>query len=82
MPVTIYTTEYCPYCTRAKELLKRRGIAFEEVRFERDDDEKREALYQRSHMKTVPQIFNGDKLVGGYTELAALDAKDQLSSLK
>lgn len=80
--VTVYTMEFCPYCVRAKELLKRRGISFREVLVSMDDDEQWRALEKRSGMKTMPQIFHGEELVGGYTDLAALDQKDQLSSLK
>jgi len=80
--VTVYTSESCPYCTRAKELLKQRGVAFSEVKIGWDDDAQWDALFARSKMKTVPQIFNGDALVGGFSELSDLDKKDQLVSLK
>jgi glutaredoxin 3 len=80
--ITVYTSESCPYCVRAKALLKEREIPFTEVKIGWDDDAQWDALYQKSKMKTVPQIFNGDTLVGGYTELAAIDQKDQLQSLK
>jgi glutaredoxin 3 len=80
--VTVYTMEYCPYCLQAKALLKRRGIPFEEILVPDDDDAQWEALRQRSGMRTMPQIFHGDRLVGGYLELSALDARDQLASLK
>ncbi|NDD92176.1 glutaredoxin [bacterium] len=80
--VVVYTMNYCPYCERAKALLQRKGIAFEEVRVPEEDDAAWEALEKRSGMKTMPQIFAGDALIGGYTELAALDAKDGLQSLR
>jgi glutaredoxin 3 len=80
--ITVYTAENCPYCIKAKNLLKDRGIAFSEVLIGWDDDAQWDALFVKSKMKTVPQIFNGDALIGGYTELAALDQKDQLGSLK
>ncbi|MGK5084340.1 glutaredoxin domain-containing protein [Bdellovibrionota bacterium FG-1] len=80
--VTVYTTTYCPFCVRAKDLLKRRGIAFEEILLNEDDDQVWDDLYARSQMKTVPQIFVNDKILGGFTELAAQDEKDQLASLK
>jgi glutaredoxin 3 len=79
--VTVYTLDYCPYCERAKALLKQRGIPFEEVRVAEDDDAKWAELYKRSGMRTMPQIFSGEKLIGGYTELAEQDRKDQLKSL-
>ncbi len=79
--VTIYTMKYCPYCVRAKELLKSRGVQFTETMVAEDDDAQWEELHRRSGMKTMPQIFHGERLIGGYTELAALDQKDELRSL-
>jgi glutaredoxin 3 len=80
--VTVYTMESCPYCLRAKDLLKQRGIAFQEKLLPMDDDGAWEELEKKSGMKTMPQIFSGETLVGGYRELADLDQKDQLASLK
>ena len=80
--VTVYTTNYCPFCSRAKELLKRRGIPFEEILLREDDDKAWDDLQKRSSMQTVPQIFADDKILGGFTELAALDQKDELAFLK
>ena len=80
--VTVYTMDYCPYCERAKALLQRKSIAFEEIRLSEDDDSAWDALEKRSGMKTMPQIFADDQLIGGYTELAALDARDGLQSLR
>lgn len=79
--VTVYTSDGCPYCVRAKQLLKDRGVSYTEVKIGWDDDAQWDALYEKSKMKTVPQIFAGDTLIGGYTELAALDQKDQLKFL-
>ena len=73
---------YCAYCERAKALLKQRGISYEEIHVAEGDDAKWEELYRRSGMRTMPQIFVGDQLVGGYTDLMALDREDQLASLK
>ena len=80
--VTIYTMEFCPFCLRAKDLLKRRGVDFKEVLVPMDDDSQWEELEKRSGMKTMPQIFAGDRLIGGYVDLEALDQTDQLLSLK
>lgn len=80
--VIVYTMDYCPYCERAKSLLKQRGIAYQEVRVAMDDDAKWDELYQTSGMRTMPQIFHGERLIGGYTELAEQDQIDQLGSLK
>lgn len=70
--VTIYTTQYCGYCRRAKSLLKDKGIPFTEIDVE-EDDAKRKWLQKTTGQSTVPQIFIGDESIGGYQELAALD---------
>jgi|GEM_PF-548234 glutaredoxin 3 len=80
--VTIYTMKQCPYCVSATSLLNKRGIVFESVVVDPDDDQMWEDLYKRSGMKTVPQIFHGKKLIGGFRELDALDKVDSLASLK
>ena len=80
--VIVYTTDYCPYCVRAKDLLTKRGISFKEVQISDDDDQAWDDLYKRSQMQTVPQIFVDGKILGGFTELAAQDQKDQLKDLK
>ena len=80
--VTVYTSPSCPYCVRAKELLKRRNIPFEEVLVSWDDEAAWEAMKKRSGgMKTVPQIYVDEKLVGGFTELSALDQAGELTKL-
>lgn len=80
--VVVYTMAFCPYCERAKALLKQRGIPYQEKLVPMDDDAQWDALYQRSGMRTMPQIFAGDRLIGGYTELAELDRQDALKSLR
>lgn len=80
--VKIYTMENCPYCVRAKKLMEQRGISFQEIRVAEDDDAQWDALYLKSKMRTMPQIFLGEKVIGGYTDLAELDKKDKLESLK
>lgn len=84
MPKTIqvYTTNYCPFCTKAKALLQQRGLEYEEIKISEDDDAMWDNLYKRSKMKTVPQIYVDGVILGGYTELAELDGRDKLSSLK
>lgn len=80
--VKIYTTSSCPYCIRAKELLKRRNIPFEEIQVAWDDAATWAEMEKRSGgMKTVPQIFIGEKCVGGFTDLAGLDEKGLLEAL-
>ncbi len=80
--VTVYTMNYCPYCERAKALLKTRGVPYEEVRVADDDDAMWDSLYKKTGMRTMPQILRGEKVIGGYNDLATLDGQDQLQSLK
>lgn len=75
--VTIYTTDYCGFCTRAKQFLQRRGVQFEEVDVSGDDG-KRAELVERTGRRTVPQIFIGEEPVGGYSDLIQLDAQGEL----
>jgi glutaredoxin 3 len=79
--VEVYTTTYCPYCSRAKSLLKAKGVAFEEIDVT-DDDAMRERMVERSGgRRTVPEIFINGTIIGGYDELKRLDDSGQLDSL-
>ena len=79
--VEIYTTSYCPFCFRAKNLLKSKGIAFNEIDVT-DDDAMREKMIELSGgRRTVPEIFINGKIVGGYEELTALDARGELNAM-
>jgi len=79
--VTIYTTDSCVFCLRAKEYLRRKGVAFEEVDVT-DDDAARAELEERANgLRTVPQVFVGDVHVGGYTDLVALDREGKFQPL-
>lgn len=80
-PVRVYTMSFCPYCEAAKALLQRRGVTYSEIRVSEDDDASWDALYKKSGMKTMPQIFFGDELIGGYQELSKRDKVDGLKSL-
>ena len=75
--VKVYTTNYCPYCQRAKNLLKRKGIDFREIDLT-DNDLEREELTEKTGCMTVPMIFIGDEFVGGFDDLNALDASGEL----
>lgn len=75
--VIVYTTEFCPYCRSAKTLLKGKGIPFEEVSLENKPDELAK-LKARTGWRTVPQIFIGEELIGGFTELQALERAGKL----
>lgn len=79
--VKMYTTLVCPYCVRAKSLLKQRGVnQIEEVRVDLDPGQ-RDAMIQLTGRRTVPQIFIGDTHVGGCDDLIALDQRGGLQSL-
>lgn len=78
--VIIYTKSRCPYCVAAKNLFESKGVPFEEIYMEGRPEEY-EALKARTGMMTVPQIFVNDQLIGGYTDLAALDRAGQLDPL-
>jgi glutaredoxin 3 len=80
-PVKMYTTLVCPYCVRAKALLKQRGVeAIEEIRVDLDPAE-RERMMALTGRRTVPQIFIGSTHVGGCDDLVALDQQGQLLPL-
>lgn len=79
-PVKIYTTPSCPYCHRAKRLLQKKNVPFEEIDVA-GDDEARAALVQRTGERTVPQIFIGETHVGGSDELQALESQGKLDAL-
>ena len=78
--ITIYTTTICPYCARAKALLKRKGLTYEEINAE-DEKVRAEMIKKSGGMRTVPQIFVGDQHIGGSDELYALDQKGKLDEL-
>ena len=79
--VKMYTTQVCPYCLRAKALLKQRGVEqIEEVRVDLDPAE-RERMIELTGRRTVPQIFIGDTHVGGCDDLIALDQRGALMPL-
>ena len=78
--VELYTTPSCPFCVRAKRLLAERQIAYTEIDVS-DDDELRDDIMQRTGRRTVPQIFIDGRSIGGFEELAALDAAGELREL-
>ena len=79
--VTIYTTETCVFCLRAKDYLRSKGVSYQEVDVT-DDDRARADLVKRSNgQRSVPQIFVGDVHVGGYTDLVRLDAEGEFRPL-
>ena len=78
--VQMYATAICPYCSRARRLLERKGVDYEEIRIDRDR-EQLQIMIQRSRRTTVPQIFIGDYHVGGYDDLSALEEAGKLDAL-
>ena len=78
--IIIYTADYCPYCKAAKEFLKAKGVAYQEIDITHDQ-EKRRDIASRSGQKTVPQIFINGKSIGCYSDLKALDEKGELAPL-
>jgi glutaredoxin 3 len=79
--VKMYTTLVCPFCIRAKSLLKQRGVEqIDEIRVDLDPAE-RQAMMEKTGRRTVPQIFIGDTHVGGCDDLIALDQKGGLLPL-
>lgn len=78
--VVMYTTTICPYCNRAKHLLQRKGVEFEEIRVDHDPQQMA-LMVRRSRRHTVPQIFIDDLHVGGFDDLARLEARGELDPL-
>lgn len=79
--IQVYTKFLCPYCTRAKSLLKSKGAAFEEIDITLCGDRRSEMIVRSGGRSTVPQIFIGETHVGGSDDLAALDAAGKLDEL-
>lgn len=80
-PVEIYTTRFCPFCHRAKALLKGKGIAFTEIDLSRDWNRRAEMIERANGRMTVPQVFVGSVHVGGCDDLHALERAGKLDAL-
>ncbi len=78
--IVIYSTMICPYCVRAKHLLQRKGADFEEIRIDLDHDQMK-TMVERTRRHTVPQIFIDELHVGGFDDLARLDARGELDPM-
>lgn len=78
--VTLYTSDHCPYCLNAKALLKRKGVTYDEIDVGRSPGRLAEML-QRSKRRSVPQIFIGQRHVGGFDDLTALERGGALDAL-
>ena len=79
--VLIYTARYCPYCTSAKSLLKRKGVSFTEIDIGGNWERRDEMIETANGRVTVPQIFIGDLHIGGHDELRNLDREGKLDQL-
>jgi glutaredoxin 3 len=80
-PVTMYSTGMCPYCLQAERLLASKGVReITKVRIDLDP-ERRDEMMRRTGRRTVPQIYIGERHVGGYDDLAALERSGKLAAL-
>ena len=80
-PITIYTTELCPYCHRAKALLVEKGATYTEIDVTYDPAERARMMQRAGGKRSVPQVFIGETHVGGCDDIYALDAKGRLDAL-
>jgi glutaredoxin 3 len=78
--VVMYTTPWCGYCAAAKELLRSKGVEFEDINVD-TDAALRQEMMDKSNGRTVPQIFINNEPVGGYTDIVALEEQGKLESL-
>ena len=79
--VTIYTREFCPYCTRALHLLKQKGVDFNQIKAGMDAKKKQEMIKRSNGARTFPQIFIGDTHIGGCDDMMALERKGALDPM-
>lgn len=79
--VVMYSTGWCPYCDRARGLLQRKGVAFREIKIDEDASQRDAMLARSGGRRSVPQIFVGDRHVGGFDDLYALDKTGDLDKL-
>lgn len=79
--VVMYSTQICPFCMRAEHLLKNRGVEhIEKIMIDQHPDKMQEMM-QRTGRRTVPQVFIGDRHIGGFDDLSELDMEDELLPL-
>ena len=77
----MYTTAICPYCVAAKNVLKSKGLEYQEIRIDTDPVLRDQMLQRSGGRRTVPQIFINDQLVGGHDDLVAADRSGRLAEL-
>lgn len=78
--IEIYSTEFCPYCTRARMLLDSKGVSYVEFRVDQDLN-LRDEMERRSNRTSVPQIFIGNRHIGGFDDLAELEFGEELDGI-
>lgn len=79
--IVMYSTHVCPYCERARLLFQRKQVSFTEIKIDADPTQRDAMLKRSGGRRTVPQIFIGERHVGGFDDLAALDRKGELDPL-
>ncbi|MBU1310022.1 glutaredoxin 3 [Rheinheimera muenzenbergensis] len=79
--VTIYTKAYCPYCVRAKSVLDNKGVSYQEIRIDEQPELRPEMIERAGGRTTVPQIFIGERHIGGCDDMLALDVSGKLDPL-
>ncbi|MCX7122984.1 MAG: glutaredoxin 3 [Gammaproteobacteria bacterium] len=79
--IEIYSTQVCPYCVRAKDLFKRKGVEYTEIRVDQDDALRQAMMDRAGGKRSVPQIFINDQHIGGCDDLYALDQAHKLDPL-
>lgn len=78
--ILVYTKNICAYCVAAKTLLREKGVTYREINVETDPAELRR-MVERTGRRTLPQIYIGERHIGGFDELAELDSRGELDSL-
>lgn len=79
--VEIYTTDYCPYCLRAKALLEQKGVDYIEIRVDKEPAKFEEMIKRSNGRRSVPQIFINDRGIGGFDDLWKLEQRKELDKL-
>jgi len=79
--IVIYSSSWCGYCARARALLEGKGVPFREVKVDEDPADRAAMVARSGGRRTVPQIFIGDRHVGGFDELYSLDRAGELDTL-
>lgn len=79
--VVMYSSAWCGYCARARALLEGKGVAFREIKVDEDPADRQAMLVRSGGRRTVPQIFIGDRHVGGFDELYALEKSGELDRI-